>query len=340
MCEDEAGGVPTPRRPTRRALLTSLPTSLATLASFQAQPSVELAPGLAVHPRSTWATTALPDVADLPREQPGDVRVLLVHHSATTNAYDATEVAATIRGFHDLHTSPEKGWPDVAYNFFVDRFGGTWEGRSGSLAGPVIADATGGNQGYSQLVCLIGDFQTEAPTAAALDSLTSMLAWLAGRYDVDPSPGTTASFTSRGSNKWAKGTTVTTNTIAGHRDMSATVCPGDAAYRLVVGSLPADVTARAALLRGVTPTTTTTAAPPTTTPPTTTVEPTDPTTAATSTTGRSDVDVASGREATGEAGGDGSKVGGAIAVGGGITLLGACALILRSRRIDRVARGR
>jgi hypothetical protein len=41
--------------------------------------------------------------------------------------------------------------------------GSIWETRAGSLAGPVVADATGGNQGYAQLVCLIGDFENQAP---------------------------------------------------------------------------------------------------------------------------------------------------------------------------------
>lgn len=55
---------------------------------------------------------------------------------------------------------------------------------SQALAGPVFADATGGNQGHAQLVCLIGDFQNQPPTPAAQDSLMRMLINLADRYGV------------------------------------------------------------------------------------------------------------------------------------------------------------
>jgi N-acetylmuramoyl-L-alanine amidase len=222
---------------------------------------VEVAPGLTVLRRASWGAD-LPAPAGLPTEAPGDVRVLLVHHSASTNDYGEDQAADQIRQFHALHTGPEKGWPDVAYNFFVDRFGRVWEGRSGSVDGPVIGDATGGNQGFSQLVCLIGSFVADQPTPEAVEALTGVLAWLARREGIDVTPGAMSSFTSRGSNRWPAGATVETTTIAGHRDMSQTACPGDAAYALVRGDLPALVAQRAG-------TTTPTTAPPTIEPPTT-----------------------------------------------------------------------
>jgi hypothetical protein len=224
---------------------------------------VTLAPGLQVRPRSAWAA-GLPDPGPLPQEAAGDVRFLLVHHSASANSYGAAEVPTIIRGFHNLHTGPEKNWPDIAYNFFVDRTGGVWEGRAGSIGGPVIASATGGNQGFSQLVCLIGDFQQSAPTPEAMESATRVLAWMASRYGVDTAPGATASFVSRGSNRWPAGATVTTSTIAGHRDMSMTACPGDHVYSMVRGDLPAAVTA---IVKANAVPPTSAAAPPTTTPP-------------------------------------------------------------------------
>ena len=60
-----------------------------------------------------------------------------------------------------------------------------------------------------------------------------MLAWLAGRDLVSLADGATTTFVSRGSNRWPAGTTVTTPTIAGHRDMSYTACPGDTLYPLL-----------------------------------------------------------------------------------------------------------
>jgi len=72
--------------------------------------------------------------------------------------------------------------------------------------------------------------------------MVALLAWLADSYAVDTAPGATARFTSRGSNRWPVGAPVTTSTIAGHRDMSHTACPGDASYELVKNTFPQLVT--------------------------------------------------------------------------------------------------
>ena len=178
------------------------------------------------------------------------MRFLIVHHSASTNDYSAERSAGMLQSFYRFHTSPEKGWPDIAYNFLVDRYGQIFEGRAGSLSSPVRGDATGGSQGFALLCCFIGDHSAVAPTAAAQSAMISLLAWLAKTYDIDASPGSTAEFVSRGSNLHPSGTTVRTPTITGHRTMSRTTCPGDAAFELVEGSFPALVSAAVA---GTTP---------------------------------------------------------------------------------------
>jgi len=197
---------------------------------------------LGIRPREDWAD-GLPPRGLLAQERPEDVRFLLVHHTASPNSYVEADVRGLIRGFYAAHTGPDKGWPDVAYNFFIDRFGTMWEARAGSLVGPVMPDATGGSQGFAQLCCFIGDHQTEAPTEAARSSAIAILAALADTYAIDTTPGATTTFVSRGSNRWPAGSPVIATTIAGHRDMSQSVCPGDAAYDLVQNVFPADVTA-------------------------------------------------------------------------------------------------
>jgi hypothetical protein len=184
-----------------------------------------------------WAIDR-PAKGPLPSE---DVRFLLVHHSASHSGHTAAEMPAILRSFYDFHTSPEKGWNDIAYNFLIDTAGGIWEGRSGSLADAVAGDATGGNQGYSQLVCLIGDFNVSSPSPASLASLTALLAWLADKHAIATSPSSQVSFTSRGSNLWPAGANVTTSTITGHRTMSKTSCPGDSLNDIVTTSLTDDV---------------------------------------------------------------------------------------------------
>ena len=187
---------------------------------------VVLPDGLTVLPRDQWG-------ADLPprgRLEAEDVRFLLVHHTASSNTIPSQR--SLIRGVFAFHTGPDKQWPDVAYNFFVGPDGTVWEGRAGSLAGPVVASATGGNQGFSQLVCLLGNFESTPPTAAAQNSLVRLLAHLAVVYDLSTWSGSEATFVSRGSNKLPRGSNVATPIISGHRDVTFTACPGDRAYEL------------------------------------------------------------------------------------------------------------
>ena len=66
-------------------------------------------------------------------------------------------------------------------------------------------------------------------------------AWLADRYRIDTTAEAHLTFSSRGSNRWPAGTEVTTATIAGHRDMSLTACPGDTFYPYVSEELQAAV---------------------------------------------------------------------------------------------------
>ena len=256
-----------------------------------------VAPGLSIQPRAAWAGDSRPPTGPLASEE---VLFLLVHHTASANGADPVGV---MRSAYDFHTGPQKGWPDVAYNFFIDQNGTVWEGRTGSLVGPVEASATGGSQGFAQLVCLLGDFTSVLPTPAALTSLNRTLAWLADSYGVSTAPGAVVTFQSRGSNRWPAGDTVVASTISGHRDMSATACPGDTFYPHLIALVPAEVEA----LRVDDPDPDVATAPestsadpadPTTNPPTTTAV---PTTAAPATTASADETTADASSATASA---------------------------------------
>lgn len=267
---------------TRRQLIAA--ATGATLASVAAAAPAR---GLAINPRSSWGSD-LPPKGPLDAE---DVKFLIVHHSASQNGHTAADVPAILRSWYHFHTGPDKGWNDIAYNFVIDSEGGIWEARAGSLDGPVAGDATGGNQGFTQLVAIIGDYNAAHPTQASLTSLVQLLAWLADRYGISTAAGSEVTFTSRGSNKWPAGTSVTTSTITGHRTMSKTTCPGDNLYSYVAGGLMADVDAvrsggspSPSTTTTTAPTTTTTKAATTTSEAATTTSETTTTTAATTTT--------------------------------------------------------
>ena len=191
--------------------------------------------GVAIEPRATWAGDSRPVRGELDSEE---VEFLLVHHTAGSSEGDPIQL---IRQVYDFHTGPDKGWPDVAYNFFIEPGGRVFEARAGSLQQAVEASATGGNQGFAQLVCLLGDFTSRNPTDAQLRSLNETLAWLADRYGLDTSSGATATFVSRGSNKWSAGTQVNAAIISGHREMSATACPGDTFFPYLKDRVQAEV---------------------------------------------------------------------------------------------------
>lgn len=222
--------------------------------------------------RAEWAADR-PPVGPLADEE---VRFLVVHHSASHNGHSGAEAPAIIRSFYDFHTAG-RGWNDIAYNFLIDSDGGIWEGRAGSLDGPVAGDATGGNQGFAQLICVIGDYNSAEPTAASLHSLVSTLAWLADRYDIPTAHDSSVSFVSRGSNRHPAGSEVTTPPITGHRTMSRTSCPGDRLDSYVVDGLMEDV--ETARIDSLSPTTTTIPMTTTTIPTTTSGPPIEPTVA-------------------------------------------------------------
>jgi hypothetical protein len=182
--------------------------------------------GLQIRPRASWG-------ADLPPKGPlsaEDSRFILIHHTASPN--DGRDPRQLVRATYGYHAGP-KGWPDICYNFMVGHDGSVWEAHAGSLAGPILADATGGSQGYGQLICMIGDFSNATPPPAMRDAVIALTAFIADRDSIDLTAGATVAFTSRGSDKFPAGTPMRVRTVSGHRDCTYTGCPGDGAYRLL-----------------------------------------------------------------------------------------------------------
>jgi flagellar hook assembly protein FlgD len=159
------------------------------------------------------------------------VRFAVVHHTAGTNSYTASESAAIVRGIQRYHVLAN-GWNDIGYNFLVDKYGQVFEGRGGGIDKNVVgAHAEGFNTG-STGVSVLGTYSSTKISFAARSALVKLLAW---RLDVAHVDATRSlKWVSGGNPEYPAGTVVSLKAIAGHRDTGPTTCPGAALY----GQLP------------------------------------------------------------------------------------------------------
>lgn len=157
--------------------------------------------------RESWGA-APPVIAEM---VPHVIEQITVHHAGT---YSDHTSPARIRVWQDGHMIGQ-GWPDLAYHLVIGVDGTVYEGRDPAYRGDTNTsyDTTG-----HLLVMLDGNFEVQRPTAAQWETLVAVLAWASERYGVSP------------------------DTISGHRDHAATLCPGrHLEDRIHSGELAADV---------------------------------------------------------------------------------------------------
>jgi outer membrane biosynthesis protein TonB len=154
---------------------------------------------------------------------------VFVHHTAGTNTYNCADSPAIVRAILTYHVKTN-GWNDVGYNFFVDKCGTVFEGRAGGVDKPVRGAHTYGFNGYSAGISVLGDYENGGtPTAAAKKAVADVSAWKLGLHGVDPEAQVT--LTAAGdTGVYKTGEKATLNTISGHRDGFATLCPGATLY--------------------------------------------------------------------------------------------------------------
>ncbi|MCZ4077338.1 N-acetylmuramoyl-L-alanine amidase [Rhodococcus sp. H36-A4] len=152
-----------------------------------------------------------------------------VHHTAGSNEYSKSESVEIVRAIYAYHAQT-LGWCDVGYNVLVDKYGQIFEGRAGGLDKPVQGAHAGGFNENTMGIAMMGDFSTEAPPQATIDSVGSFLGWRLGLAGLDPKGSTT--MTSEGTEFTfvGQGQSVDLPVIFAHRDVGNTACPGDGAY--------------------------------------------------------------------------------------------------------------
>jgi len=175
--------------------------------------------------RLTWGANEA--IRRAPPSYAPSVQFALVHHTAGTNSYTASQSAAIVRGIEIYHVQGN-GWNDIGYNFLVDKYGQIFEGRYGGVDRNVIgAHAEGFNTG-SVGVAMLGTYGSTAPPLVARNALANLLAWRLDLAHVDPR--STLTWMSGGNARFAAGVPVILRAVSGHRDTGFTSCPGAALY--------------------------------------------------------------------------------------------------------------
>ena len=164
------------------------------------------------------------------------VRKLVVHHTASPPS--AKDPMSTVRQVYDYHVVT-RGYDDVGYNFIIDQYGTIYEGRwarnyaTGELHNGEATDGWGVVGGHTQGmncgscgVVLIGDFSSRRPTNSAVASLVALLAWKAGRHQIDVTANDVYVPLYGGAIRH-------TPNLAGHRDVGVTACPGGGLYSML-----------------------------------------------------------------------------------------------------------
>ncbi len=170
-----------------------------------------------IQPRSAW------NVRTTTTSTTSALKMAVVHHTASANAYSASQVPGILRSMQAYHMDTN-GWSDIAYNFLVDRFGTIWEGRGGGMGNAVIgAHAMGFNTG-SVGVSVIGNFVGATAPSAALEAVARVVGWRLEAYGVNPLAA--SNFTSGGSTSIPAGQVVYRSNVVGHQEVGATACPG------------------------------------------------------------------------------------------------------------------
>jgi putative cell wall-binding protein len=231
-----AADVTAATEPGAAALPAASSTGSLTAQSLTAQSltAQSLASPPTIHTRAEWGANegmrrhdadcaTAPDYVD-------NIQMGAVHHTAGTNDYSQGDVPGILRGIYAYHVNT-KGWCDIAYNFFVDKFGTIWEGRYGGIYRSVISAATSGYNSYSTSVSMIGTYDdAHVVPPAAYNALVEVLAFKLGFAGVDPHGSSRVTTLSNTSARVAEGVPVTLPNIFGHRDSNNTDCPGNSLY--------------------------------------------------------------------------------------------------------------
>ncbi len=137
------------------------------------------------------------------------VEHIIVHHSGTSS-HNGAEPFSVVRSIYYYH-AVTLGWGDIGYNYLVSPQGHIFEGRYGgeNVVGGHAYQYAWGSSG----ICAIGDYSFSSFPEDGQAALIAIIAWV-GR-NLDPLGRSTFH------------EAYNLPTIAGHRDVNQSTCPGD-----------------------------------------------------------------------------------------------------------------
>lgn len=130
----------------------------------------------------------------------------VVHHTVNTNGYSAGQVPGMLRSIQAYHQGSVRNWPDIAYNFIVDRFGTIWEARAQSFNRLTRVSATSGTTEDTVTVAFLGDGSTRSAPSATIRAMGRLLGWKLRKHGLRP----------------------TRANVVAHTEIGQTSCPGAA----------------------------------------------------------------------------------------------------------------
>jgi hypothetical protein len=171
-------------------VLGKLPSPLLSFNRHRYQkPSTEVAEGLGkpvnsyVEPRPSFSSMGEAPAEWFPPVADHDWEVIVVHHSASD--------AGSAKIFDAAHRA--KGWDELGYHFVIGNGSNTPDGYVEvgprwfkQKHGAHCKTPSNYYNDYGIGICLVGDFDTSRPTAAQMESLHRLVAFLTQRYHISP----------------------------------------------------------------------------------------------------------------------------------------------------------
>ncbi len=177
---------------------TGRPNSVANRPDAPIQaPTIQAGNGYTLVKRSAWTEQAIKG-----NNNPmGTVTRITIHHTGEHGNWAELPDTEIVQRIEKYHTN-EKKWAAIGYHYLVGKDGRIYEGRPVSYQGAHVSTQNENNLGIS----VIGDFTDHLPSERQLSALRSFVDDQRRLYGVSKPR------------------------VYGHRDLHASLCPGEALY--------------------------------------------------------------------------------------------------------------